>query len=272
MLAMLRNAGAVELFDGPAASKLEPHLVFRDAQGRELTTADLANVNGKICWELIGAERVGPKAVELHREGRRAGERGDYDRALVLLGEAQRLAPDWPYPTYDAAFSCLLKGDTARAEALYAKVDQMSPRGFLTAKTTLHCLQRESRGELPSGFTRAFSSLEWLADPAKKRLLLRRYLAVQVDFAPGWKALHMLLDDEDEKASAIERGLAGQADAETLGVLRVNKALLLDRHGHFAQAIEILGTLALDPASTLTTEALAKMALAVIVRRSGYEA
>ena len=55
------------------------------------------------------------------------------------------LAPDWPYPVYDAAFTYLLQGDSLKAEERYAEVDRMAPRGFFTAKTSLDCLRRDRK-------------------------------------------------------------------------------------------------------------------------------
>src|SRR6478735_8549181 len=53
-------------------------LVFRDAAGRELTTADLQGVSGNVRWEVIGAGAIPAEASRLHTEAREAGGRGDY--------------------------------------------------------------------------------------------------------------------------------------------------------------------------------------------------
>jgi hypothetical protein len=44
-------------------------VVFRDAKGRELAEADLADATGRFKWEVVGGENVPEKAQELHREG-----------------------------------------------------------------------------------------------------------------------------------------------------------------------------------------------------------
>ena len=75
----------------------------------------------------------------------------------------------------------------------------------------------------------------------------------------------MLAEGDDAKLAAIDRGLACGPDAETLGVLLINRALILDRRGDRAAAVEILGKLATDPASTLATEQLAKATLAGLI-------
>lgn len=52
--------------------------------------------------------------------------------------------------------------------------------------------------------------------------------------------------------------MAANPDAETLGMLLINKALVLSNQGRKKDAVEILGNLALDPNSTYATEQMAK--------------
>jgi tetratricopeptide (TPR) repeat protein len=240
-------------------------LVFQDAAGRVLTTRDLEAFTGQVDWEIKGGHTVPTEAVRLHEEARAAGARGEYDRALVLLDAAHALAPGWPYPVYDAAFTYLLQGDTDTAERCYAEVDRMAPRGFFTCKTTLDSLRRERAGELPEGFCKGFAALESLDDLPRKKAILDGIVARFPGFAPAWKELAALLDDPGDRLRAIERGLGAEPDPETRGMLLLNKALVLDQHGDRGAAIAILGDLALDPASTLATETLAKATLAQVI-------
>ena len=242
-------------------------LVFRDAEGRELTTGDLQGYTGQVRWEIIGDENVPAEARRLHQAGREAGSRGDFLRALDLLDQALDLAPQWPYPVYDAAYSYLLLGEADVAEDLYERVDQMAPRGFFTCKTSLDTLRRERAGELFPGFARAYATTEWM-DPVKKRELLAGIVRQYPGFALAWKDFSLLLDDEGSQLNAIEQGLRGRPDPETLGVLLVNKAGILARRGERDTAVAILGELALSPQSTFGTEHLAKFALAGLVARS----
>jgi hypothetical protein len=239
-------------------------LVFQDAAGRVLTTLDLEGFTGEVDWEIRGGDPVPPAATRLHEEARTAGSHGDFDRALRLLDQAHALAPRWPYPVYDAAFTCLLQGDQETAESFYAEVDRMAPRGFFTCKTTLDGLRRERTGEFPEGFCRAFVTLESLDDPPRKRAILEGMVARCPAFAPAWKELAALLEDPADQLRAIEAGLSGNPDGETRGVLLINKALILHQRCEQEIAVAILGELALDPASTLATETLAKAALAQI--------
>lgn len=242
-------------------------LVFQDAAGRVLTTRDLEEFTGQVDWQINGGHTVPADAVRRHEEARAAGARGEYDRALVLLDAAHALAPGWPYPVYDAAFTYLLQGDTDTAERCYAQVDRLAPRGFFTCKTTLDCLRRERAGELPAGFCRAFTTLESLGELPRKKAVLESLVARFPGFAPAWKELAALLDDPDDRLRAIERGLAAGPDPETRGMLLLNKSLVANQLGDRAAAIAILGDLALDPASTLATETLAKATLAQVIER-----
>jgi tetratricopeptide (TPR) repeat protein len=243
------------------------HLVFQDAAGRVLTTRDLEEFTGQVDWQINGGHTVPANAVRRHEEARAAGARGEYDRALVLLDAAHALAPGWPYPVYDAAFTYLLQGDTDTAERCYAQVDRLAPRGFFTCKTTLDCLRRERAGELPAGFCRAFTTLESLGELPRKKAVLESLVARFPGFAPAWKELAALLDDPGDRLRAIERGLAAGPDPETKGMLLLNKALVANQRGDREEAIAILGDLALDPASTLATETLAKATLAQVIER-----
>ncbi len=68
-----------------------------------------------VCCVTAGRARAGqvrptetavPEAAKsLHQKGREAGGRGNYAEALTLLTKAAELAPDWPYPIYDRAFT-----------------------------------------------------------------------------------------------------------------------------------------------------------------------
>ncbi|HUQ02721.1 MAG TPA: hypothetical protein VM261_09515 [Kofleriaceae bacterium] len=249
-----------------ACKKSRPahELVFSDDAGRRLTRADLANATGTVHWEVIGGDDVPAEAKQLHEQGRAAGSAADYTKALGLFEQASKLAPSWPYPRYDAAYTYLLQGDTVSAEAAYAEVDRLAPRGFFTSKTTLDCLRREREGELLPDFCRLFTMTEWLS-PEERRTALRGLLAKAPDFGAGWHELSEALDgDEAARADAIEKGLAAKSDAQTRGLLLINKALLLqdtDRAG----AVRMLGEVATDPTSTLDVEQIAKATLAQLV-------
>jgi tetratricopeptide (TPR) repeat protein len=209
------------------AEQAQPRLVYKDGAGHELTTRDLEGVSGTANWEIVGADGVPPEAIRLHDEAHAAGGSGDYDRALDLLDRARKLAPRWPYPAYDAAYTYELKGDPTKAEQLYLEVDRLAPRGFFTCKTSLDCLRRERTGAVSKGFCKAYAMIEFL-ELAEKKSALEGVVAKFPSYAPAWEQLAVVLDEDggdDAKLHAIEQGLRGDPDGETKGILLVNKAL-----------------------------------------------
>src|SRR5207244_2448130 len=112
-------------------------VIFRSADGRTLTAEDLRGATGTFRYEIIGEGSVPAEAKPLDEQGRKVGARGDYKRALALLEQATQIAPDWPYPVYDTAFTCLLMHDYDSARKYYRRTVELSPRGFFTAITAL---------------------------------------------------------------------------------------------------------------------------------------
>lgn len=200
---------------------------------------------------------VSREAQALHQQGREAGSAGDPVRALELFNRARQLAPDWAYPPYDMAFTYLLHDYLEQAEQWYEVVDQLEPRGFFTAKTSLDTVRRERAGELPQGFARAFAMLDW-EPPDRQRIALQRIVERHPSFAPAWQKLAAVTDDDDARLEMLDRGLAAQPDDETYGVLVSNKALLLDRRGQRAEARRLVRDLLADPRCTAGTEATTK--------------
>ena len=249
-------------------SKEPPTIIFRNADGRTLTTDDLRGATGTFHYEIFGLEGVPAEAKSLHQQARQAGGAGDYKKALALLERASQLAPWWPYPVYDSAYTYMLTKDFDSARQYYAKTVELSPRGYFTAITALDTLTREKNGKLPAGTYLAYVSLEWINDPGKKAGAVRQLVKSVPQFAPAWKELASVLPDNDPNLLAtIEKGLAADPDAETMGTLRINKALVLNGQGNHAGAIQLLGELALDPKSTYATEQMAKASLAMLAKK-----
>ena len=103
-------------------------------------------------------------------------------------------------------------------------------------------------------------------DKVEKRALLEGIVEKFPAFPAAWKELSSLLDDPDARLRAITRGLEHDPDAETKGMLLINRAFILHGRGDVEGAVKILGELALDPESTLSTELLAKATLAHFIR------
>jgi len=239
-------------------------VIFRTEDGRELTTDDLAVATGTFEYNIVNTKSIPDKANELHQKARQLGAAGEYDQAIEILSQAHALAPDWPYPTYDMAFTYLLMNDYEKARECYEKTVNLSPRGFFTALTALDTLNREVSGELPEGTYAAYMSLEWIEDAQQKSKMINALTERLPQFAPGWKEYAVHCDDLSAKLEAIEKGLAANPDLETKGMLLINKALVLNQQGDIAMAKKILGNLALDPNATFANEHLAKQTLAMI--------
>jgi tetratricopeptide (TPR) repeat protein len=250
-----------------ATPKESAVIMFRGPDGRVLTMDDLRGLSGTFRYEIVGNFNVPTEAQLLHDQARQAGGSGDYKRALTLLQQARDLAPQWPYPVYDMAFTYLLMGDAENARTYYRKTVELSPRGFFEAITAVDALDREQKGDLPRGTYLKYLSLEWTGDPGKKIEIVHQLVAAAPGFAPGWKELQMFSKDDAERLVAIERGLAAHPDPETKGILQINQALILDRKGDRESAIRLLGELALDPTSSYATEHLAKAALANLLKK-----
>lgn len=204
-------------------------------------------------------------AKKLHEEARGLGQSGKYDESIRKLEAAIDLEPTWAYPVYDLAFTYLLKGDSAKALQFYQKTDELEPKGFFTTKTALYSLEGEKAGKFPSGLYMAYLQIEWTED-ANKKLQIASAITAQVpDFAPAWKELANLLDDNTQRLNAIGTGLSKKPDAETQGVLLINKAIVLDDSGKKEEAKKILGDLIFSTATTTANVEMAKFALKSIV-------
>jgi len=227
---------------------------------------DLRGATGTFRYEIIGIRNVPPAARSLHEKAREAGGQGDYKKCLEFLNKASALAPGWPYPVYDRAYTYLLMRDYDSARRDYQETVRLSPRGFFTAITAVDTLEKEKIVELPIGTYLAYVSLEWIQDSVQKEKAVRQLVKDLPQLAPGWKELATLVDDK-ERLLTIEKGLAAGPNSETKGILQINKALLLNRSGDHDGAIRLLGELALDPNSSGDTEQMAKASLANIVKR-----
>ncbi|NJO13609.1 MAG: hypothetical protein HC872_09240 [Gammaproteobacteria bacterium] len=229
--------------------------------------ADLQGLTDRFEYENLGKSNLPVEAELAHNQARQAGGAGDYEKAIALLEQASSLAPTWPYPVYDTAFTELLIGDAANARKHYRKTVELSPRGFFTALTALDALDREAAGGLPAGTYLAYLSLEWMDDPDKKSEAVRELIKLVPRFAPAWKEQATQAGTDIESLGAIEQGLAANPDGETKGILLINKALIMDRSGDHEGAVQRLGELVLDPTSTYATEHFAKVALSYVAKK-----
>ncbi|HYO55198.1 hypothetical protein [Archangium sp.] len=201
------------------------------------------------------------KAVKAHAQGRTSGEAGNFQEALKHFQAARELAPEWPMPLYDTAYTHLLMGDAARALELYAQVDKLAPRGFADTPRVLECLRREKDGRVPRGTYRKFLDVLRLRTPEEFERGLRELTRAAPKFYPAWRELISYGKDLDEQERLLEKALALKPDALSRGELLVYKAQLLRRRGKDAEAHALLQSLVNDPQSLPSTVTAAKEAL-----------
>ena len=229
-------------------------------------TSDVNTIrNGDVSYQVLGGRPVPPKAEELHREARTKGESGEYASAIALLKQAAEIAPDWPYPRYDMAYTYLLQGDTTNALLNYRETDRLEPKGFFTTKTALWTLEREDNGVFPKGTYLAYVSLEWL-DPGKKQGTIEWMTTNVPTFAPAWKEMALLVQPADQRLQLIERALSLDPDPETYGICMLNKAALLSSAGKISEAKQMAEALVTNASSTLGTKALANEFLKTLAK------
>lgn len=236
-------------------------IIFKDASGHQISRKEILDANGPVNYEITTNQNIDPAAKKLHDEARALGQEGKYDLTIAKLEQAIKIQPSWPYPSYDLAYTYLLKGDFANALKLYRKTDALAPKGFFTTKTALYALEGEQSGIFPRGLYTAYLQIEWAKDPAKKLEIARMITTKVPDFAPAWKELALLLNDKTEKLNAIETGLTKHPDADTKGILEINKAILMNEKGNKEEATQILGNLIVSPDATTANVALAKLSL-----------
>lgn len=240
-------------------------IVFKDSNGNTLTEADLREATGIVKWELVGRDNVSEAAIKLHQKGREIGSRGNHNEALQLFKEASTLAPDWPYPVYDAAFTYLMQGDAKTALEYYELVDSLAPRGYFTVKTAIHTLRGENAGLYPKGLYLSYIQLEWWTDPIQKKKKVMSIIEVAPDYAPAWKELAVLEADDKKFINAIDKGLSLNPDLETKGNLLINKAIYFSNSNRLDESKEILGKLIMDRKTTIGVREGAKFVLSQII-------
>ncbi|MCE3226576.1 MAG: hypothetical protein K0S32_1127 [Bacteroidetes bacterium] len=245
----------------------EREIIFKDSAGHSISRSDLANITGKVNYEIMDDKTISRQAQQLHEEARALGQTGKYDLSIAKLEEAIKLQPDWAYPVYDLAFTHLLKGNNDKALTYYKKTDEMEPRGFFTAKTAVYSLEGEKTGKFPKGLYATCLGIEWESDPTKKMEIAKAITEKYPDYAPAWKELSSLVDDNKAKLDAIEKGLSKNPDAETKGILEINKALIWSNTGKKEEAKQLLGHVIFSQEATMANVEMAKFALKSIIEK-----
>jgi tetratricopeptide (TPR) repeat protein len=242
------------------STNMDTEIIFSDSLGNKISKDELKSATGSFNYEIYGQEGVSDEAKSLHNKARQYGQSGDYNKSIELLLKAQELAPSWPYPYYDLAFTYLLQDDYENALKFYRKTDELAPKGFYTSKTALYTLEKESEGKFKKGLYKMYLSLEWINDPKEKLEMATLLVKNFPDYAPAWKEYANLLEGT-ERESAINKGLELESDAETKGMLLINSALILNNKGEIGKAKEILGEIIFDTNSTFGNIEMGKFVL-----------
>jgi tetratricopeptide (TPR) repeat protein len=195
-----------------------------------------------------------------HDEGRRLSETGKYAEALQAYARAATLAPGWPYPAYDAAFTHLLLGHDDEALAAYEEVDRLAPRGFFASKTAIWALRAERERRFPRGLYRRLLQIG-LSEPDEQGRLASDIVSRFPRYAPVYLELAKRSQEVGEALAWIDMGLEAEPDVETQGVLRLNRATVLRAAGRLAEAEDELHAILTTPGITMAAEAFAKQLL-----------
>lgn len=245
---------------------MDSKLIFSDDKGNKISLEDLEGVTGEYHWEVLSDKKISQKANKLHQEARALGGQGKLDQSIEKLQDAIKIAPEWPYPYYDLAFTFLLKKDFNNALKYYDLTNDLEPNGFFTSKTASWSLKKEQEGEFQEGLYLAFVQIEWMETDQEKIEIAKAIVEKYPTYTPAWKILAGKLENIDERKIAIYKGLALDADSQTRDNLIINKALVLNLEEKKEDAIKVLGELIFDPNTSPSNIEVAKFILSSMVR------
>jgi tetratricopeptide (TPR) repeat protein len=193
---------------------------------------------------------VPERAMQLHAQGRKHGEVGEFEEALRSFQQAREVAPTWPLPLYDVGITYLYMKDDARALEAYEQLETLAPQGISDSKRMLDSLRREHAGRVPKGTLREFLEVMRLRDMAELRRRLEELTRKAPDFVPAWQELAASTEQPEEAERLLAKTLSLGPDAETRGQLLVLRARLTWRRGEKEAARKQLEALLADPSTT----------------------
>jgi tetratricopeptide (TPR) repeat protein len=201
---------------------------------------------------------VSERARQLHAQGRKHGERGEFELALRYFHEAEKAAPSWPLPLYDMGLTFLFIKADDKALETFTKLDAVAPQGLPGSKRFLDSLRREKDGRVPEGTLHEFLEIERLKDTQEMRRQMQALTQKAPGFAPAWQKLAMAEEKPEEAEKLITKALSLEPDAESRGMLLVYKATLMWRRGEADAARKLLRELLADPTTLPVTAAEAR--------------
>ena len=183
------------------------------------------------------------------------------DEALDCFHKAAEMVPQWPHPRHDIAFVHLLSGEWGDALETFREVERMEPAGFFNAKTAIWALEKEDSKELPQGIYRAYAQVGWIQEPQQRAQELQKMVSAAPDFAPAWKDLAGFVQDPGQAQQVLNNGIAAKPDADTLGALIANLAMVYLARGQADEAMAMLGHMTIDERGSRAARSLCAQAL-----------
>ena len=235
--------------------------VYSDARGNVLTMADVNSFPVNIPPPRGLSMNVPPEARQLLQMARQHGGAGEHAEFLNAARRAAEAAPEWPRPWYDMAYSHLQREEYDLAREYFLRVDELAPEGFLYTKSALHTLDREAAGTLPAGFFKDFTGMLQEEDITEREEKLLTLTQLAPNYCPVWNALAEISNDPNQKLAYIERGLTAQCDAETYGMLQLNKAIILSGFNQKDEAVRLLGELLFNKSTTEFVRGMVRSAI-----------
>ncbi len=235
--------------------------IYSDARGNVLTMADVNSFPVNIPPPRSLTMNVPPEARRLLQMARQHGAAGEQAEFLNAARRAAEAAPEWPRPWYNIAYSHLQREEYESAHEYFQRVDELAPEGFFYTKAALHTLDREVAGTLPAGFFKDFIANIQLEDLTEREEKLLTLTELAPNYCPAWNALAEISEDPNQKLAYIERGLTAQCDAETYGMLLLNKARILSGFNEKDEAVRLLGELIFNKGTTDFVRNMARSAI-----------
>ncbi len=189
------------------------------------------------------------RAMQLHAQGRKQGEAGEFAEALTSFLQAREAAPSWPVPLYDIGLTYVHMKEDARALEAFEQLEALVPQGLSDSKRMLDSLRREHDGRVPPGTLREFLEVEQLKDLQEVHQRLEALTKKAPEFVLAWEALALAAEKTEESERLLAKALALSPDMDTRGHLLLHKATLLKRHKEFEAARKQLQALIDDPNS-----------------------
>jgi tetratricopeptide (TPR) repeat protein len=206
---------------------------------------------------------ISERARQLHAQGRKHGEAGEFELALRYFHEAELAAPTWPLPLYDMGLTFLyIKADDKALET-FTKLDAVAPQGLAGSKRILDSLRREQDGRVPPGTLHEFLAIQQLKDDKEVRRQLQALTQKAPGFVPAWQELAYTEAKPEEAEKLIAKALSLEPDAAARGSLLVYKATVMWRRGEADAARKLLRELLADPTTLPDTAAEAKELLSI---------